>query len=188
MSWLRRCRVAVTVLAICLNCGACAAIRESMAPTGRHVDGEWVGYLRSVPAYDIKGQEYAAAAIEILAGPRMPYRFDTRGTDQLECGRVALLNLSNTNPVGIVDPKTLDVPADSMIKVRGRMLLSFAKAQQRDGFIEPITTKADGWESDSELVILSRGKPKRVRKAKVGPGQWLIDGRTSDAGTTRGHP
>ena len=156
-------RIAAMLLAplVSAHLTGCAGLPK--ATPWSYVDGEWTGHIRSVGLRDIKGRTYEAAAIEIIGGPRLPYRSDTTITDNVECQRIALLNATNSNPVVLLDPAKVGVSVGTLVQIRGRMLLSSMKAPRPDGFIESVTTRADRWESDPELVILLRGKPKRLR-------------------------
>jgi len=151
------------LLAVMILSSGCGAVWQSLGSRGRVVDGEWEGRLVSQTVHDIEGRTYDAAALDIDKGPRMPYRFDTRITDEVETSRIALLNRTRTNPIVLWDAKALKLPLGSRVRIRGSMSLAFMMARQPDGFIKSVTLRPNAWESDSELVILVDGNPVPVR-------------------------
>lgn len=151
------------LLGILIGNQGCGGIWQAFASKERHVNGEWEGRFVSQRVRDIEGRTYEAAALNIDTGPRMPYRFDMRNSDEVETSRIALLNRTRTNPVVLWDASEVKLPLGSRVRIRGTMLLAFMKARQPDGFIKSVTVRPDAWESDAELVILVAGNPVPVR-------------------------
>jgi hypothetical protein len=68
-------RRAMLPLALLVTLGSSGCVK--LSPSGTRLEGEWVGRVRSVTAWDEAGREFEAAALSIEHGPRT---FDVVGT------------------------------------------------------------------------------------------------------------
>ena len=126
-----------------------------------HVSASWAGGLTTVTACDRSGQTYEAAALEISAGPRMPYR-PCGGFDYVACERRALLVLWGKAAV-VMPPQAVGVAQKTVVRVRGTMYATTAQVPaamsgETRGYIRYVS-RGNTYRSRHELVIMMSEPP-----------------------------